>query len=289
MKKMVVMSTSTDPYMNQAIEACLFYHYAHVSEILFLYVNEKAVVIGRNQNPWQEINTVNAQKHDVKILRRLSGGGTVYHDSQNLNFSFIYHKDYRTISANFALVVQAVQVYGIDLFVTPRNDLFYESYKVSGNAFYNRGSTKMHHGTLLIDVDTSHLWEILKFDQGHYESKSVSSVKSPIINLRKINQRVTVDQINSTLVEGFKCENTAIVSSDQIHFEMEMKLRNYYRKYSDWQWIYGETPKFIYKHGLTVEKGKIVEVNSPIDAQIVNQKFDEKMVVKEVSDVSRII
>lgn len=291
MKKMVVVSKNKDPYLNQAMEACLFYEYKNYDEILFLYVNNPSVIIGRNQNPWQEIQIRNAVEKDVKVLRRLSGGGTVYHDHENLNFSFIYKKNKRSIKENFKVITDAIKTYDIDLRVTERNDLFYKDKKVSGNAFYNRGSTSMHHGTILIDVKTDHLWQILNFNHEHYFSKSVDSVKSPIVNLKHINKTLSIESVIEAIVKTYACEETLRdVELVQLHTE---KITKWYQKYSEWQWIFGETPKFNFKkdqNNFTVDKGKIIDIDGNAKHNwMKNQMFSEEEVLKEVKDVSRII
>jgi lipoate-protein ligase A len=254
----------------------MFHMMKHFDQILLLYVNEPSVVIGRNQNPWKEINTKNALEEGVHVVRRISGGGTVYHDLGNINFSFIYNKGYSSVEDNFKVIKEAIASLGIDLDVTKRNDLFYRDKKVSGNAFYNRGTRHMHHGTLLIDTDTSDLWKILNFEHDKFIAKGVDSVKSPIINLKSLVSDLSVSKVFKALRESFDGE--VIVDVEGLEDDYD---------YQAWSWVYGETPKFEFlgTDNLIVEDGKVVKING---VECHEMKFDE-YVLKEVANVSRIV
>lgn len=267
--KKIYISPYHDPYINQAIEHDLFHNTS--SYVLMLYINAPCVVIGRNQNPWQEINIKEAKALNVDVLRRLSGGGTVYHDLGNINFSFMYDKSEHTVEDNFKIIIDAMNDLGIRLNVNKRNDLCYKDFKVSGNAFYNRGKRAMHHGTLLINADTSKLWRILNFDLDRFETRSVASVKSKVINLKEVKD-ITTDDVLKAVSYRFKGQN---------HIQGELPDDN---RFKTWSWLYGETPPFTYKgqNNLTVKAGKIVKIDGEI-----SQKMKFELEVKEVTHVSR--
>lgn len=246
MKKGFFISPSEDPYENQSIEAYLFHEMKTYDVILMVYVNKPSVVIGRNQNPWTEVNP----GVKIPVLRRLSGGGTVYHDLGNLNFSFIYNHGFSDVKENFNTVISAVRALGIELYVNDRNDLCYKNYKISGNAFYNKGKRHMHHGTLLIDTDFSDLWKFLRFDKKDFSTRSVASVKSDVMNLKKINKEVSVNNLIKQLEIQHQGESMKVTCDLD-------------ETYKTWGWVYGQTPQFKYRgdHDLTVKAGRIIEIN----------------------------
>jgi lipoate-protein ligase A len=229
MEKKILLSNETDPYWNQAMEKKLFDQVTEDEVFLFLYVNQPCVVIGRNQNPWQEVEIESLKSRDIKLIRRISGGGTVYHDLGNLNFSVIKQME---------VIINAGKRLGINLHITSRKDIFSEDKKVSGNAFYNRGLKSMHHGTLLIDLDKKDLWKILKFDHQAYRSKSIVSVRSPVINLSDINSKITID----AYVKAIICEFNGEMVKDFKAFD-----KKNYSHFKSWDWLYGETPNFYYE------------------------------------------
>lgn len=268
----ILVSNSYDPYFNQSVESHIFYNTEDY--VLMLYVNEPCVVIGRNQNPWKEVNM---EGLSVPLIRRLSGGGTVYHDKGNLNFSFIYNEGDTTVEKNFDYVMDRLKMLGIDLSLTPRNDLFYRDAKVSGNAFYRRGNRRLHHGTLLIDVDTSALWQHLKFDHSKFKCKSVPSHKSPIINLKAVIPHLTPREVMTAL------------AYDHDHYLMKKDVKSLdFDQYKSKTWLLEETPKFKYEYnGLSIEiiDGRIKSDIISIDDKL----FSETLIKKEVEHVSRVI
>lgn len=283
MEKKIFISTKHDPYLNQAIESALFFNPSD-DFILFLYVNSPSVVIGRNQNPWKELNLESSS--DVKFLRRISGGGTVYHDLNNLNFAFIYNEGMTSVEDNLKMIVKSFKSYGIDLNITARKDLFYQDYKVSGNAFYRRGKKRLHHGTLLIDVKTHDLWKVLNFNHDHYKCRSIPSVKSDIINLKDVNSSLNIEAAIQSISHVFSGHIMDCEAYLRIHFD---KLNHYKSKYSSQLWLYEETPDFEYTYQndiYKVKNGYIVESNNK---QVINKLFNEKLIKKEVENVTRII
>jgi lipoate-protein ligase A len=259
--------------MNQAIESDLFYN--SQSYVLFIYVNKPCVVIGRNQNPWKEVKLSSSQL--VPLLRRLSGGGTVYHDLGNINFSFIYNEGESTVDENFAYIIEKLKLLGIDLYQTERKDLFFGSKKVSGNAFYRRGKRRLHHGTLLIDVDTSDLWKVLNFEHESYKCRSVASVKSPIINLAHVHEGIETQDVIDVLK-----------GSSPIEIASELHHLHYYRLYRSEAWLYEETPDFEYMINdqlIQVKKGHIRSKIENLNGKL----FNEELVKKEVENVTRIV
>jgi len=283
MRKITMISKSHDPFMNQAIESTLFSE-ERDDLILFIYTNEPSVFIGRNQNPWKELK-LNSNAN-IKFLRRISGGGTVYHDLMNINFAFIYKEGMTTIKENLELIVNSLKIHNIDLRITNRNDLLYKNKKVSGNAFYRRGKMRLHHGTLLINVATDKLWKCLNFDHESYDCKSISSVRSEIVNLSSINNALTVQNAIMSISNLFEGDMLDSIIYIQTHLD---NIHNQISNYSSRAWLYEETPYFEYtylNHKYKVRHGHIVEADN---MKLKDQFFDIEMIKKEVKDVTGII
>lgn len=283
MDRKTLVSLTNDPYLNQAIESTLFFN-SEASFVLFLYVNEPSVVIGRNQNPWKELSLT--KETDIKYLRRISGGGTVYHDLKNLNFAFIYSEGMTTVDDNLKLIVKSLKSFGINLDITERKDLFYKDKKVSGNAFYRRGKKRLHHGTLLIDVKTSDLWQVLNFDHDRYKCRSIPSVKSEIVNMNTINQEITVSKVRESIEKTFEGKDICYTTFIKQH---TLELDRFRCKYSGTAWLYEETPYFEYTYSndlYKVKNGYIVESNN---TKLLYQLFDINRIKKEVENVTRVI
>lgn len=281
MRKRVIQSTVQDPYYNMSYEAKLFEELADDEVILFLYVNSPCVVIGRHQNPWQEVHIDHLSKRETLLVRRQSGGGTVYQDLNNLNFSFIYKRGQRTVDENFAVLIEACSAFGIQLEVTSRKDLMVGNKKVSGNAFYQKGRSYMHHGTLLVDVDLSELWYYLRFDDDILQGKPIRSKKSPVVNLKELNDKIETAELAFRIAKCFNADIMTYTSNKR-----KDELDNLRLWFSSWEWLFGLTPPFRYMHEgkiIHVRKGMIehIEGQGSFD-HLINQTFDENVVKKEV-------
>lgn len=254
-KRLIILSNTKDPYMNHAVEEILFTTYVDYEQILFLWVNEPTVVFGRNQNPFREIDVSFAQSRGIKLLRRLSGGGTVYHDTGNINYSFIEHASIYDEAAHFKVIQDAIQKFGLTLNVSQRKDLSIGGKKVSGSAFYLKGMRRMHHGTLLVDADLDTLWNSLKVNDESFKSrfvgsKSIPSVPSPVVNLRQLNLDINVPDVVNSIVDVYYAENAYNVehlTMREVFEAHELAITNLMKKHASWEWVFGETPNFTYK------------------------------------------
>jgi lipoate-protein ligase A len=257
----VIVSKSNDPYLNQAMEYALLKQ----EDVLFIYVNKASVIIGRNQNPWQEVHTDYADRSDIPIVRRVSGGGTVYHDCGNINFAFINEKNYK---GHYEKINTYLEKHGISTQVTERYDMLYGSNKLSGSAFYRKGDKSIHHFTLLVETSLDDLWQVLKFNHNKFQCKSIKSIRKPVVNLKDINNSISVESI----IDYFPGEDY-VFDKDE--------LSEYYNKFKSWAWIYGETPKFEYQTSqgrMLIKSGYVTQVND---------KEVERKAFKEVDYVSR--
>jgi lipoate-protein ligase A len=279
-KRLIVLSNTKDPYMNHAVEEILFTTYVDYEQILFLWVNEPTVVFGRNQNPFREIDVSFAQSRGIKLLRRLSGGGTVYHDVGNINYSFIEHASIYDESLHFKIVQEAILTFGLSLAVSQRKDMSINGKKVSGSAFYLKGMRRMHHGTLLVDADLESLWNSLKVNDDVFKSRfvgsrSIPSVPSPVVNLKQLNPDINVPDVVNAIVDAYYTENAYNVvhlTMNEVLEAHELAIANLMKKHASWEWLFGETPNFTFKgendrlyefvNGTVMPYGNTVKENS---------------------------
>jgi lipoate-protein ligase A len=245
-----VTSTSFNPWFNLALEEFLLDNVTTNEVILYLWQNKNTVVIGRNQNPWQECKINKMSDEGVKLARRLSGGGAVYHDLGNLNFTFIMRKELYDLKKQLTVILQAVNSFGLKAKFSGRNDLLLKGKKFSGNAYYFEDEAAYHHGTILINSDLSKLSEYLQPSKEKIISKGIDSVKSRVINLHSVKREITVDKVNLSI---FNCFEQLYGKTANSHKFTENMATDHllgatfapiYKKYSSWSWTYGESPAF---------------------------------------------
>ncbi len=198
------ISTSLDPYENLAIEKHLLDTTPEDCCTLYLWQNQNTVVIGKNQNPWAECRTELMQAENVKLARRLSGGGAVYHDTGNLNFTFLCASCHANLQKQMQVIQEACTLAGIRTALSGRNDILADGRKFSGNAFYNAGGKSYHHGTLLISTDTERLQNYLTPPQAKLVAKGVKSVAARVINLTELASELTCTQMKAHMLSAFK-------------------------------------------------------------------------------------
>lgn len=252
----IVRSSGYDPWYNLALEEYLLKNIAPNEVILYLWQNQGTVVIGRNQNAWKQCRCKELEDDGKKLARRLSGGGAVFHDLGNLNFTFIMERKNYMLERQLEVILQAVRQQGIDAEFSGRNDLIAAGRKFSGNAFYFEENAAYHHGTLLVDVDFEDMMRYLQVSQEKMRSKAVESVKARVVNLKSLNPQVTIesmaDSVAAAFVEIYGGEKKVeIITPDQLELE---DLR---RRYASWEWRYGETPKFDVEFSTKFDWGEI--------------------------------
>ena len=191
-----IESNQFSPYRNLAVEEYLLLHCEDKECILYLWQNQNTVVIGRNQNAWKECKVESLEENGGHLARRLSGGGAVYHDLGNLNFTFLVSKENYSIDRQLEVIVKAVQKLGAKAEKSGRNDILIDGKKFSGNAFYEQEQHCYHHGTLMMNVNKEMLSKYLTVSKEKLQSKGVDSVKSRVTNL--------VDYIPDLTLEALK-------------------------------------------------------------------------------------
>lgn len=194
---------NTVPFENLALEETLLHMAAPGQCILYLWQNRRTVVVGRNQDPFAECRVRTLEQDDGFLVRRLSGGGAVYHDMGNLNFTFLVRSQDYDVDRQLSVICRAVQCFGLDAQKTGRNDITVDGRKFSGNAFYKTGDCCYHHGTLLVDVDTGEMSRYLQVSQSKLASKGVASVRARVVNLKELAPEMTIDALAEALRAAF--------------------------------------------------------------------------------------
>lgn len=203
MRLFTLKAADTNPYENLSTESALIEAAQGDAVVLYLWQNRRTVVIGRNQNAYAECR-IEALKRDGGFLaRRPSGGGAVFHDLGNLNFSFVAADPYYDVDRQLAVVTRAMALLGIKTERSGRNDITADGRKFSGNAFSHMGNRHCHHGTIMVDVDTAALSHYLTVSPIKLKSKGVKSVKSRVCNLTDCRSDVTVADVERVMIEAF--------------------------------------------------------------------------------------
>lgn len=198
-----IESNQYNPYKNLAVEEYLFFHCQKEECILYLWQNQHTVVIGRNQNAWAECLTEKLENEGGYLARRLSGGGAVYHDLGNLNFTFLANEETYNVDRQLEVIQKAVAKFGVRAEKSGRNDLLINGRKFSGNAFYKEGSRCYHHGTIMLDVKLDEMSKYLTVSKEKLQSKGVDSVRSRVLNMKDLVPDITVDRMKAALKEAF--------------------------------------------------------------------------------------
>ena len=203
MKLSYILSDQTNPYKNIALEEYLLWNVEKDECIFYLWQNRRTVVIGVNQNPWKECHVKELEQDDGFLARRLSGGGAVFHDLGNLNFTFLVREEDYSLERQLDVIIRAVAKFGINAERSGRNDILTDGKKFSGNAFLNTRGHCYHHGTLLMDVDMANLSKYLNVSHAKLQSKGVASVRSRVINLKELAPEMTIESLQNALIEAY--------------------------------------------------------------------------------------
>lgn len=251
---------NTDPFFCLAAEEYLLKNFAE--DIFMLWQSENTVVVGKHQNLPGEINYRFVLENNIKLARRISGGGTVFHDAGNVNFSFIKNvKSPAEISFKqfTAPVVETLAKLGITATTSGRNDLLINGLKISGNAEHVYKNRVLHHGTLLFNSDLKNLGQAIKVVPGKYESKAVQSNRSPVANISQfLKTPMNTEEFVRFLlnVQLEKTENTIYKLSKSDIQNIE-KLSS--EKFQTWEWNFGYSPKYTFRNEVKIE-GKILKI-----------------------------
>ncbi|KIJ69859.1 hypothetical protein HYDPIDRAFT_104496 [Hydnomerulius pinastri MD-312] len=257
----IYVSNSTNPYFNLTLEDWLFRYHPQQAPLLLLYRDAPCVIIGRNQNPWKEVNLREAKERSVPWVRRRSGGGTVYHDLGNTNYSIHVPRTTFDRSLTAQVVLRAVRALGIDAYVNERNDICVAGEKVSGSAYKIVSNRAYHHGTMLISTRLDTLGDLLRTDKPTMQTKGVASVRSPVRNLVQSNPSATHEAFVDAVVKSFREEYGVDEEPCYVEETNEYVEDEYFKtgmaELPSWEWAYGQTPEFEYVVSKTFEWGEV--------------------------------
>ena len=225
-----ICSENTSPYYNLALERSLFDFVDEDTVILYLWQNSHTIVIGKNQNAYAECKVDEFIKDGGTLARRPSGGGAVYHDLGNLNFSIICKESIAKEHTYQRIVKEALRIFGIVSEFNGRNDLTVDGKKFSGNAFYVKDDVLCQHGTILINSDFKELSKYLTPDISKLERNHVKSVESRVVNLSEISDKITVDSMKEAMI---KATNAVRLEEEPT----ESKVEEYKKIFENDEWI----------------------------------------------------
>ncbi len=246
---LIYRNDNTDPYLNLALEEHLLT--TSRQDCFMLWRNRPAIIVGRNQNTAEEINAAFVRDRGVAVVRRLSGGGAVYHDLGNLNYTFIAHDSRRSFDfAGFAQPILAVlRSLGVAAEFAGRNDLLIDGRKFSGNAQYVQGGKVLHHGTLLFDSDLTVLGQALAVKPEKYESKGVKSVASRVTNIAPhLPRPITVDQFAAAVLAHIAAAFPGAAHAAFTPADHAAARDLVAAKYGRWEWNYGKSSPYNFRN-----------------------------------------
>lgn len=285
-----IVNKSHNPAYNIALEAYAFRELRDEDELFILWINEPTIVIGKHQNAIEEINKAYTDKHGIHVVRRLSGGGAVYHDLNNLNYTIISNKaeegafDFKTFSQP---VIETLADLGVTATFTGRNDLDINGKKFCGNAQAYYKGRMMHHGCLLFDVDMTVLGNALQVSKDKIESKGVKSVRARVTNiLDELPEKITVQEFSERLLDKMKAsypDMTEYVLSDEELTEIK-KLAD--EQFGTWDWTYGKSPDYTIKRSVRYPAGKLTSYVKVEKSMITGLKiYGDFFGIKDISDI----
>ena len=261
---------TTDPRLNLALEEFLLRHAQTAEPLLLLYINEPSVIIGRNQNVWQETDPAFIKNTNIYLVRRLSGGGTVYHDLGNLNYSFITQgqQDLHKFERVTEPIIRVLRNLGVDAEMRGRSDIVIDNQKISGNAQYASRGRMFSHGTLLFDSNIADLRKAIKPRQIEIESKAVQSVRSSVGNIRELLPgALTIAGFKRAILNGIFGPGK-IPTLELTEEDWKQVKQIAVERYMSWEWNIGRSPRFKVLKSEQYPKGA-VEIQAEVEKGLI--------------------
>ncbi len=253
-KLKVFLSDSFNPHLNLATEEWIFHNLDPSQQVLFLWRNENTVVIGRNQNPWSECNLEKMKSEQVHLARRTTGGGAVFQDLGNTNFTFLSPRESYKRENNVQIIFDALKNFGIQGEASGRNDLLIPfadgPRKFSGSAYREKKDRAFHHGTLLLHADLTRLGNLLTPNPKKLQAKGKESVRARVANLSEIAADLKHEHIVEKMIESFESFYKAKADIEYLNLQSLQnlpELKAQYELLSSWDWLYGSTLEFSHK------------------------------------------
>ncbi|WP_088042472.1 lipoate--protein ligase [Bacillus sp. EAC] len=301
----------TDPTLNLAMEEYALKNLDPENTYFLFYINEPSIIIGKNQNTAEEINASYVNDNNIHVVRRLSGGGAVYHDLGNLNFSFITKDDGNSFH-NFRKftepVIEALKELGVNAELSGRNDILAEGRKISGNAQFSTKGRMFSHGTLLFDSNIDEVVNALNVKLEKIQSKGIKSVRSRVANIKEfLKEDLTIQQFKDLLLESIFKELGSIERYEWTENDIKNIKELAEKRYRSWDWNYGKSPKCNIQQSKRFAVGQIdirLEVNkgviefvkiygdffgvgdvADIEQILIGTKFDKQEIENKLSEV----
>lgn len=267
-----IINDNTSPYFNLALEEYLLKEFTQ--ECFMLWRNAPSIIVGKNQNTLSEINADYVRDHDISVVRRLSGGGTVFHDLGNLNFTFIVNDKENSFVdfKRFTLpIIEALRKLSVYAELSGRNDLVIDGKKFSGNAQYRTKDRLLHHGTLLFASSISDLTSALKVDPSKFEGKGIKSVESRVTNISEhLRQPLTITEFKKTIMEHIGSSHKEFQLYELSGHDIEAVNGMVREKYAAWEWNFGSSPAYNFSNRKKFTGGSI-EACLNVDGGIIRQ------------------
>lgn len=289
-----IVNKSNNPAYNIALEAYAFRELLSEDEIFILWINEPAIIIGKHQNTIQEINKEYIDAHGIHVARRLSGGGAVYHDLNNLNYTIISNKseegafDFKTFSQP---VIETLADLGVKAEFTGRNDLEINGKKFCGNAQAYYKGRMMHHGCLLFDVDMTVLGDALKVSKDKIESKGIKSVRARVTNIiDELPEKITVNEFSDKILAKMKETYPDMIEYVLSEDELAKIQKSADEQFGNWDWVYGKAPEYTIERNVRYPAGKINTFANVEKSIIKNIKiYGDFFGIKDVQDIEELL
>ncbi len=243
MSNYIYSAPTGDGWLNLARDGYFLENNKKGDVILYFYVNKNAVIIGRNQNAWKECIIANMDADGVQLVRRHSGGGAVFHDNGNLNFSFITDEKHYDLNRQMRVILNAVSKLGLKAELSGRNDITVDGKKFSGNAFSLAKGNRSHHGTILVNADLTKLSNYLCVSKEKMRSKGIDSVRARVCNICELSSGLTVEAMRRLVIESF-IEEYGAASEYVFDGTALAEVEERRERLASWEWRFGKTPQF---------------------------------------------
>lgn len=243
MSNYIYSAPTGDGWLNLARDGYFLENNKKGDVILYFYVNKNAVIIGRNQNAWKECSIANMDADGVQLVRRHSGGGAVFHDNGNLNFSFITDEKHYDLNRQMRVILNAVSKLGLKAELSGRNDITVDGKKFSGNAFSLAKGNRSHHGTILVNADLTKLSNYLCVSKEKMRSKGIDSVRARVCNICELSSGLTVEAMRRLVIESF-IEEYGAASEYVFDGTALAEVEESRERLASWEWRFGKTPQF---------------------------------------------
>ncbi len=282
-------NTNKNPYFNLALEEYVLTHFD--DDIFMLWINNPAIIVGKNQNTLAEINIEYVKEHNIPVVRRLSGGGAVFHDPGNINFTFIMPNtddSFTNFKKYTRPIIDVLADLGIDAKLSGRNDLTIDGRKFSGNAQYIHKNRILHHGTLLFSSNMSHLVNALKVNPDKIKGKGIKSVASRVTNIENhLKTNLSIEEFKNMVMKHVmeRYGGVEYILSDKDINNVEKMVQE---KYSTWEWNYGHSPKYNFTKQTRFAGGSI-EINFDVQNGIIQSAkiYGDFFGKRDVSDIEK--